>query len=440
MFGTGIHEKINQHYAQFLERTLITEGILFPDIYRRYVGYRDALDSDRPAQRALQLDRLQAQLTHATTQVPAYRHLDPRAPLADWPLISKADLRDRLADFCDDAIDVTRSRAGYTSGTTGIPVKVVFDFAQLADGFALALRRNTAAGLPLRRRILIPMCDGALPWTEYASPGHGNSIVAQFGSTGDDVDTSVSRSARFAPDVVYGHPSSCLRFARAVSAASLQVQPKCVLTCGEKLDQHIRDELEATLAAPVRDGYGMCEFGTIAVQCERGKYHIESERLWVEIVDEHGRPAPSGQPGELVVTDLVNRAMPLIRYRTGDIASLDDEACGCGYPGDILSGLEGRDLGTVCLDGGVTVSVITLTKVVRRYPLRRFQLVHRAKDHLEVLVSLRPDTAASTVTEQLTADLRGVTDHAATVTVRPVADDGFLLDNSAKQSDFVSLI
>ncbi len=442
MFGTGINERINQHYAQFLESTLITEGMLFPDIYRHFLDYRELLGAEPESVRSLQRKRLEEQLAHAVTQVPAYRELEPGAPLSEWPLMTKPDIRDRLVEYCDDAIQAKRCRAAYTSGTTGVPVKVIHDIDHIAHKYALALRRNHAAGLPLRRRILIPMCDGALPWIEYASPAHGNSIIAQFGSTdqGDELARLLDKASAFEPDIVYGHPSSCVAFVRALSATSAAIRPRCVLTCGENLSQPARDELESTLHAPVRDGYGMCEFGTIAVQCERGNYHIESERLVVEIVDDKGRTAAPGEPGEVVVTELVNRAMPLIRYRTGDVASLDPHSCDCGYPGDVLTGLEGRDLGVVSFEGGFTVPVTALAKIVRRFPLRRFQLVRRAPDQIDVLVSVRADVPVATVTEPLAADLDGIIPHAVTVTVRVVDEGEFLPGTSGKDTDYVSLV
>jgi phenylacetate-CoA ligase len=197
--------------------------------------------------------------------------------------------------------------------------------------------------------------------------------------------------------------------------------------------------LEEGFGAPVRDGYGMAEFGTIAVQCDRGAYHVESERLLVEVVDADGSVLPAGERGELVVTDLMNRAMPLIRYRTGDHGSLAEGWCDCGHPGDLLTGFTGRDHGTLTFGSGLRVPVIALTRVVRLHPLRRFQIVRRAIDELEILLLPRTGGPDADVAAAVAADVKAFVDGAATVTARLVGADGFLADDRAKSTDFVSL-
>jgi phenylacetate-CoA ligase len=441
--GAGIHHRLHRDHRQLLENTLITEGKLFPTIHRYFTEYLAWLKLDDTEVRQLRQDRLAAQLRHAATQVPAYRHMDPATPLAQWPFTSKADIRDRLADHCDDAIDPATSCLGHTSGTTGIPVRIVHDHDHLAHKYALALRRNQVDGFPLRRRILIPMRDGALPWLEFASPAHGNSIVAEFGSGGhDSTDNEVIRRAcRFEPDIVYGHPSNCIMFAEALEEAGGQVRPRIVLTYGETLTDDQREQLEATFDAPVRDGYGMREFGTIAVQCENGSYHVESERLAVEVVDRQGNPVPLGEPGEIVITDLVNRAMPLIRYRTADTGRLSPDPCACGYPGDLLAGIEGRDLGSINFEDGSSVPVNAITRIIRRYPLRRFQIVQPATARIDVLIQARRRRVwPPAMTAQLAAEIEAYVERSAAVTVRPVEQDDFLRTASGKDSDYISLI
>ncbi|MET0132295.1 MAG: AMP-binding protein [Kibdelosporangium sp.] len=438
MSQAGINARLHQNTLRIIENSILTEALLFPRIHERYLKYRELLGCAPAEHRQLSLERLQEQLKHATAQVPAYRDLDPQAPIEQWPFITKADIRDRLADFCDDAIDPGQCRSGRTSGTTGIPIMVVHDFEQIVHKYALALRRNEAIGLPMRRRILQPMRDGALPWTEYPSPAQGNSIVVQFGSAdhAGGAEEVIRRARDFQPDVVSGHPSNCLRFVEAIAGAGVDIVPRQVVTYGEALGPGVRDRLENGLGALVHDGYGMREFGTIAVQCEKRRYHVESERLLVEIVDEHGRVLPPGELGEIVVTDLVNGAMPLIRYRTGDSARLAATWCECGYPGEVLADVGGRDLGVISLPGG-EIPINALTRVVRRFPLRRFQIVRREAAVLEVLISVSDATAG---VQNLAADLTEFVDQVATVSVRVVGDDGFLVSESGKDTDYVSLV
>jgi phenylacetate-CoA ligase len=87
--------------------------------------------------------------------------------------------------------------------------------------------------------------------------------------------------------------------------------------------------------------YGCGELGTIAHECEAGRLHINDENLIVEVLD-GGRPCAPGAKGELVVTELHNIAMPLIRYRTGDFGAIGAEPCPCGRTLTVLETVFGR--------------------------------------------------------------------------------------------------
>lgn len=436
-----IHQRLHRDYPRLLDQTILSEGLLFPEIHRQFRDYVRQLDVDAAERQRHRLARLTEFLDHAASRVPAHTGQDSRQPLSQWPFMSKADIRDRLVDHCDDTIEPDTCRLGYTSGTTGIPIKIIHDFPHIVHKYALALRRNHAAGLPMRRRILMPMRDGKLPWLEYASPAHGNSVIVQFGSSDRErISEFVDRAAAFAPDVVYGHPSNCLMFLEELHRAGNTIRPRAVLTYGESLTPALRERLEAGFDTEVRDGYGLQETGSVAVQCDRGSYHVESERLVVEVVDEQGQPLPPGTEGEVVVTDLTNRALPFIRYRTGDSARLVPEGCACGYPGDILADIQGRTALLVEFPNGLKLPVNAVARILRRYPVGRFQIVRQTPGTMDVLITYRRRPWPRQVMDQLVSDLESYIENAGSVDVRVVGDDEFLQAESGKDTDYVSLI
>lgn len=105
------------------------------------------------------------------------------------------------------------------------------------------------------------------------------------------------------------------------------------------LGQRILDQWEVKLYST----YASTEKGTAFTECEAGQGgHVAEDLIHVEILDESGKPVPAGQPGEVVVTTLGVQAMPLVRYKTGDIAALHTEACSCGRTSARLGPVLGR--------------------------------------------------------------------------------------------------
>ena len=104
-----------------------------------------------------------------------------------------------------------------------------------------------------------------------------------------------------------------------------------------------REIVERTYGAPVYDQYGSVEIHHCAVECaNREGLHLEADFRTIEVVDEDGRPLPAGEAGLVTVTDLLNFAAPLIRYRNEDYGSLLAQNCSCGRSLPLMSKVTGR--------------------------------------------------------------------------------------------------
>jgi phenylacetate-CoA ligase len=145
------------------------------------------------------------------------------------------------------------------------------------------------------------------------------------------------------PALIDSYPSSIHVLVRFMRSQGLSgIQPKAIITSSETLLAHQRQTIEETFGCRVFDQYGGAEQVAFVCQCEQGSYHVNPEYGVVELLDEKGEPVPPGEPGELVATGFSNEAMPLIRYRTGDIAIWAEESCGCGRRFPTLRQIEGR--------------------------------------------------------------------------------------------------
>jgi phenylacetate-CoA ligase len=414
--------------------------------------YRQA-DFDGQSLACLQTGRLRSILNHALTQVPAYRRLgietsdvdaNPFAALKRFPLLDRTAVQQGFADFCDDDIDPRECYITRTSGTTGMPLKVIHHINHLIHYMALALRRLDLYGLPQARRILLPCQVWLEDWFEYVSPGRGYSKIAEFGTPEGDQErraTMARLACEFEPDVVFARPTHLLEFVKLLDEQMREVRPRIVVSFSEWLSPASRQKLSQHFGSPVCDLYGLQETNTIAAECPAGKHHIECERLWVEIVDRTGRALPEGEPGEIVVTNLINTAMPFIRYRTGDIGMLATEPCGCPQPHKLMELVAGRDPGVIRLADGDLVDVFRLTWIIRALPVERFQVVQTSNAQVNVLIRparlLGADLLAS-----LRRDLEAVLRDRISVSVQPVeGNESFIMQKQgAKAVEFVSLL
>lgn len=142
----------------------------------------------------------------------------------------------------------------------------------------------------------------------------------------------IERYNKYQPAYVNGYPSFLYLFAEFSIRNSLKLHsPKAVFTGSETLLPHHREVIESAFNSKIYDHYGTAEHLVVAHQCEAASYHIREELGYLEIID-----------GEVYGTTFHNNAMPLIRYRIGDLAQLRDEKCSCGLSGRVIVNLEGR--------------------------------------------------------------------------------------------------
>lgn len=147
----------------------------------------------------------------------------------------------------------------------------------------------------------------------------------------------------FKPKYLYGYVSMLSQYAEFLQKTNrtLSFPIHCVITTSEVLSNYHRKLFENTFSCPVYNEYGCGEVGTIAHECEKGAMHVNSENVILEILD-GDRRCKQGELGEIVVTELNNFAMPLIRYRLGDYAAFSDVLCSCGRKLPVIQSIAGR--------------------------------------------------------------------------------------------------
>jgi phenylacetate-CoA ligase len=197
----------------------------------------------------------------------------------------------------------------------------------------------------------------------------------------------------FRPDLIRGYGSYIgTLFKEAYVRGVPLYRPKAVLYGADLMPDYDRKLIENHFGVPVLSGYQSTESLRIAYQCERRQgFHINIDHVAVRIVDGNGRTLCPGERGEIVISNLVNRATVLLNYKLGDIVTLDRDRCPCGRSLPTLGKIDGRAGELILLPGGDVVhalilieELLTVPDVVqiqaRQHDVARFSLLVVCRD------------------------------------------------------------
>lgn len=132
---------------------------------------------------------------------------------------------------------------------------------------------------------------------------------------------------------------------------------------GEILTEEVRKLTKETFGCNIANQYGANEFNSIAYECPYGNMHIMDSNVYVEVIDEDGK-AVTDKSGELCVTTLTNNAMPLIRYKIGDVGVISERKCECGNCSKVISLMSGRKNDFVICEDGTRITSYVFVRAI----------------------------------------------------------------------------
>ena len=330
--------------------------------------------------------------------------LDPYCALAALPPVSKLELRQAGSQALAGGRVHPKWRSSASSGSTGEPFRVYYEPRAWATlKYAVKLRARRACGVGLTDRVVI--LDAVPPGTAASrleqAIGCGRVSVLQPASA------VAAALVAFQPNVIYGLPSALHEVARALQTRDDRLPVKAVFTSGELLDGSARALLAGAFQAPIYDIYGTSETKEIAWECPQGGMHLNSDVVRLEVLDDSGRALPAGEEGNLVATLLVNRAMPLFRYLTGDRGALLSGTCPCGRTSPLLGVVTGRAADVLVLRGGQRISPYALTCALERVSgVLRYQVSQLDPARVRVRAILEGAANREAIADQMRSALR----------------------------------
>jgi len=335
----------------------------------RQLTHWDELDAEQYARLASQ--RLESMLSYARDRVPLYR-TGPWAGLSrgagkleHWPLLERSALIDDRKALIAEGMARVGLYTRRSSASTGTPVRVAWNPIAIAWSWAAEYHPMLWHGLELGARTL-RMWGSAWPVENWVLNRH---FVPAGDMTPDRLEEAVRYLETRRPDLVWGTPSAVhelARHLRRTRGGTGGPRAAYAKVGGEQLYAFQRDEIAQHLHARVIESYGCTEVGPIAAECPSGSMHVLATNVHLEVFRDGAR-VPAGEFGELVATTLVNRGMPLVRCRIGDMGRLSPEPCRCGLPQPVLAELQGRAADLVLKTDGTAVHGSVLGKALHRY-------------------------------------------------------------------------
>jgi phenylacetate-CoA ligase len=347
--------------------------------------------------------------------------------LALFPVTTKLDIRENTDQFLSSLYTRESLNKTKTGGSTGVSLNLFFDEPCQRLRNAAQMYADNLAGWNIGDRV-------AAVW---GNPPVATSLKEKLRSyllertiyldTMNLNPTSMMAFVKlwqeFLPEVIFGHSHSIYILAQFLLKNNIQsLRPAGIVATSMMLVEHERTTIEEAFNCKVTNRYGCEEVGLIAVECEQHNgMHINSAHVIVECLDGNDQPVKFGEPGKLVITDLNNYAMPLIRYRVEDVGILSERQCSCGRTSPLLEKLEGRVADFLKkADGGQVAGVSLVERTLTKIPgIEQMQLV---QEHLHKIVINR--VKGSEYNEQtdqlLLEEFRLVFDADVTITINDV--------------------
>lgn len=304
---------------------------------------------------------------------------------ARLPLLTKDDLREHADDLLSDGWNLSSLIRKRTGGSTGVPVHLYLDLhaARMKSGvtmrhdewahFHVGMKKAALWGDVKPRTSLWHRLTDAL----YTRTTYLDTLKMDDRSMLGFAEAIRRTSTR----LLFGHGHSLYHFAKFLRDRRVaDLRLKGIISSSEMLPPSERRVVEEVFGDIVFDRYGCEEVGLIASECEKHDgMHVAAEGMYVEILD-----GTEEVPGRVVVTDLLNRATPIIRYEIGDLALSKLGPCVCGRGLPRIGRVIGRTSDFLYTPEGRQISGISLldTVIIHIPGFRRVQVVQESLDVL----------------------------------------------------------
>ena len=347
-------------------------------------------------------------LLHAYENVPYYNEILPDAAVikngqvdlsgfANIPILTKDIIRQQGQRMYSRDRKGRKAHTNSSGGSTGQPVVLLQDRDYQAWSFAGRFLYNLWAGKSIGERELKlwgserDILEGSEKLSTRLRRWIFNvQLLNTYRMSISDMREHIESWNRVKPKMVWAYTDSMFRLSQFVESEKLTVYaPEAIICTTSVLLLDVRKHIERTFKCKVFNQYGSREVGPISAECSvQDGMHIFAAHQKLEILDKHRQPVKGEDMGELIVTNLRNYSMPLIRYQIGDTAGFSDKQCSCGRGFPLLKEVTGRVFSHfVRKDGSFVHAQFFVGLLFFRPWIREFKIIQKEYDRIEVLVA-----------------------------------------------------
>lgn len=344
----------------------------------------------------LQFDRLKKIISHAYQTVPYYKELFDSInfspdelsninQLSKLPILTKKDIRENKDKMVSDNFDADSLLKKRTGGSTSTPLHLYWDKFAATYKYATVIRHNSWAGFEPgdKYAALWGNTDKEISLRDKMRRSLYDRVIFLDTLKIDEhyLENFIKRIKKFKPKILMGHSHSVFMLSEFMSDNKI-ANPGIdgIITTAEMLYDHERKSIEDVFGKIVFNRYGCEEVSLIASECEaHDGLHINADNVLVEILD-----SDNGEPGSIVITDLVNYSMPFIRYEIGDAATFNNNPCACGKGLPRIEKLYGRTSEYLYSTDGKKLSGISIldTFAIHIPGIKQIQFIQEELDKL----------------------------------------------------------
>jgi phenylacetate-CoA ligase len=311
-----------------------------------------------------------------------------------------------------------------TSGSTGKPVFVYIDRFSAIQSLLIFARELKVYGGNWRKSkiaLIIDIEPGSAEHTFFSESAVPfirkfiNLRNIKYIHLGEKPEIIIKELDEFKPEFLGSDPNILRQLAELkYNGFGRSVNPRILFSSGSMLDNYTKRYVEYAFDANIFDLYGTTEGGPLGFQCINGNYHIHSDFIYLEFLDEENHPVSNGKPGHVILTKLYGEGTPIIRYDgLDDIAIPIENNSDCGISSQMIKQIEGRTTQLIYLPNGKTLSPLTVTgipaKVMEKfksYKIKQFQIIQHKLEKIEVLVDIDNKIDNDNLTREIIKELK----------------------------------
>lgn len=347
-------------------------------------------------------------LKHSYRHVPYYNRLfniydlveDDKIEMSkfqDIPILTKKTIRKNHPLLISDDIQKRHWRLNSSGGSTGEPIRVIQDRKYEIWGKAtnnyyyseiLGINEQCVKKVILwgSERDIISGTTSLK--TRILNKLTNTLYLNSFRMTKNDMENYIRIINTYKPKLIRGYAGSLYELCKFAEKYKIQIySPEIVISSAETLREEMKFTIEEILGTKVYNFYGSREISNLAGECKNGELHTFKFWNYIEVLDNNGHPVPEGKEGRVVVTNLFNYSMPLIRYDIGDLAIQGSNHCKCGNIQPTLKKIVGRITDHFILENGTIINGEYFTHLfyLKKW-VSAFQIIQEDHKYIHILV------------------------------------------------------